>query len=105
MPPAILTIKRLALIIGLLLFGNPATQAEQSNWEQPHEVVRLSFSTYQVVNDATIHPGVGMRYSIAQDWFLFGEARHANRVPTSQESRLFHPEEPRTILIGGGIYF
>jgi hypothetical protein len=105
MPLDILTIERLVLIIGLCLIGSPAIQAEQTSWEQPHEAVSHRYSTYQVSDDATTPPGIGMRYSIQQQWFLFGETHHANQVPTSQEPRLFHPDEPRTILIGGGIYF
>lgn len=98
-------IKKLALLISVLVIGVATAQGQQVYSGFADTAVANNYTAYQVTDDATVHPGIGMRYTIEQDWFLFGEAHHANRVPKSQEPRLFNPDEPRLVLIGGGIYF
>jgi len=98
-------IEKTVLLFSLLLLALPVCQAQQVNLRQPDVAVLSSYSMYRIVDDVTIHPGLGMRYKLEQGWFLYGETHHANAVPLTQEPRLFRPDEPRTILIGGGITF
>ena len=85
------SIKKSALLLlplVLLLAGLPTCQAQQINLRLAEDSVATSYATYQVVDDTSSHPGLGLRYSIEQDWFLFGEAHHANHVPLTQDSDL-----------------
>jgi len=98
-------VSTLVLVMGLAIIGIADSHAQSIKLGQSVERNANQYSTYQVNSDGSFQPGMGIRYSVEQDWFIFGEARHANPVPLTQEPRLFQPEEPRTILIGGGIYF
>ena len=98
-------VSTLVLVTGLVIIGIANSHAQPLLFGQTVVNNTEQYSTYQVIDDGSFQPGMGIRYSVEQNWFIFGEARHANQVPLTQEPRLFQPEEPRTILIGGGIYF
>jgi len=98
-------IEKSALLASLLLLAMPVSQAQQVNLGLTENATTGSYSMYQIIDDASIHPGMGLRYKSEQGWFLYSETHHATAVPLTQEPRLFRPDEPRTILIGGGITF
>ena len=95
----------LFLILSLPLAGHALAEKISLNMMTVDIKVTNPYHTYRIHQDSAIHPGLGMRYSVQQDWFLFGETHHANHVTKNQEPRLFHPDEPRVILLGGGVYF
>jgi hypothetical protein len=99
------SINVLLLILALMLTGLSISRAQSLDLVFEGEIPTNYYATYRVVNDTRLHPGIGLRYTIEQDWFVFGEAHHARQVRLTQEPRLFQPDEPRMILIGGGIYF
>ena len=98
-------ILNLGMLLGLILVNLPISQAQQVDLSLSQVAMTSSYDTYQIIDNTRVHPGLGLRYSVQQEWFLFGETHHATDVPLSQEPRLFDPDEPRTIFIGGGIYF
>jgi len=98
-------ILNLGMLLGLILVNLPVSQAQPIDLSLSQVAMTSSYDTYQIIDDTRVHPGLGFRYSVQQEWFLFGETHHANDVPLSQEPPLFDPDEPRTIFIGGGIYF
>jgi len=95
----------LGIVLGLILVNLSASQAQPVDLRLPDLVMTSNYSTYQINDNSSTHPGWGLRYSVKQDWFLFGETHHAYDIPLSQETPLFDPNQRRTILIGGGIYF
>jgi len=81
------------------------SQGYRSNEPSLYINSNISSADYSSYRLDRSYPGVGMRYSVEQEWFLYGETRMANYRPRASEPQLFHPDEPRSILIGGGIHF
>ena len=59
----------------------------------------------QLDNETEMSPGIGLRLNMKKSWFVFGEANLLQADHISLENSFLYLEQPKSILVGGGIYF